>query len=125
MEKEKISFTKYEVARIIGARALQISMNAPILINVEKEKLEELNYDPIKIAELEFKSGILPISIKRPMPKKFEEEEEEEGEKVEVVKEEETIPGEAKPEKETEEEMVETEDEEAEVKEEESIEEAE
>ena len=122
MEKEKISFTKYEVARIIGARALQISMNAPILINVEKEKLEELNYDPIKIAELEFKSGILQISIKRPMPKKFEEEE---GEEIEVVKEEETIPGEAKPEKETEEEMVETEDEEAEVKEEESIEEAE
>jgi DNA-directed RNA polymerase subunit K len=122
MEKEKISYTKYEVARIIGARALQISMNAPILINVEKEKLEELNYDPIKIAELEFKSGILPISIKRPMPKKFEEEE---GEEIEVVKEEETIPGEAKPEKETEEEMVETEDEEAEVKEEESIEEAE
>ena len=122
MEVEKIIYTKYEVARIIGARALQISMNAPILLNITKEKLEEMNYDPIKIAELEFHSGILPISIKKPMPKR---EEEEDGEDVEVVKEEETIPGEVKVEKATEEEMTETEDEEEEVKEEDSIEEAE
>ena len=121
MEKEVIKYTKYEVARIIGARALQISMNAPMLLNIEKEKLEEINYDPIKIAELEFRAGILPITIKRPMPKK---EEEEEGEEVEVVKEEEAIPGEDKPEKETETEMAETEEEEEEVKEEEAIEEA-
>jgi DNA-directed RNA polymerase subunit K/omega len=122
MEKEEFKFTKYEVARIVGARALQISMNAPILMNISKEKLEEMNYDPIKIAELEFSSGILPISIKRPMPKREEEENEEE---VEVVKEEEAIPGEVKPEKATEEEMAETEDEEEETKEEEAIEEAE
>jgi len=121
MEKEKIHYTKYEVARIIGARALQISMNAPLLLNIEKEKLEEMNYDPIKIAELEFRAGILPITIKRPLPKK---EEEEEGEEVEVVKEEEVIPGEDKPEKETETEMLETEEEEEEVKEEEAIEES-
>ena len=105
MEKEKIAYTKYEIARIIGARALQISMNAPMLLVIPKDKMEEMNYDPIKIAELEFKSGVLPITIKRPLPKKEEEEEEEE---VEIIREETAIPGEKKPEKETEEEMLET-----------------
>ncbi len=33
-------FTKYEIARIIGARALQIAMDAPILVKISKERLE-------------------------------------------------------------------------------------
>jgi len=79
MEKEKSEkYSKYEFARILGARALQISMNAPVLINIKKEDLEDMNYDPLKIAELEFNEGILPISIKRPLPPKEEIEEEEE-----------------------------------------------
>lgn len=75
-------FTKYEVARILGARALQLSMNAPILLVMKKEQLEELNYDPLKIAELEFSSGVLPITVKRPLPERVEyaEESEEESE---------------------------------------------
>ena len=66
-------FTKYETARILGARALQISMNAPLLIKIEKEDLEKINYDALKIAEVELNSDILPISIKRPFPLKREE----------------------------------------------------
>ena len=67
------AFTKYEKARIIGARALQIAMNAPLLIKIEQEDLEKINYDAIKIAEIELESGILPISINKPLPmKKFE-----------------------------------------------------
>ncbi|MFH1711240.1 MAG: DNA-directed RNA polymerase subunit K [Nanoarchaeota archaeon] len=65
-------FTKYEVARILGARALQISMDAPLLIKIEKEELERIRYDPIKIAELEFNGEVLPITVKRPLPKKTE-----------------------------------------------------
>ena len=65
-------FTKYEVARILGARALQISMDAPLLIKISKEELENIRYDSIKIAELEFNSEVLPISVKRPLPKKIE-----------------------------------------------------
>jgi DNA-directed RNA polymerase subunit K len=67
------NFTKYERARILGARALQISMNAPLLIKIEKEDLEKINYDALKIAEVELNSDILPISIKRPFPLKKEE----------------------------------------------------
>jgi len=66
-------FTKYEKARILGARALQIAMNAPLLIKFSKEDLEKIKYDAIKIAEIELNSDILPISVKRPLPKKKEE----------------------------------------------------
>jgi len=64
-------------------------MNSPILINISKEKLEELNYDPLKIAELEFNSDILPITIKKPFPQKEEVEEEEEEE--DLIEEEEAV----------------------------------
>jgi len=67
------NFTKYESARILGARALQIAMNAPLLIKIKPEDLEKIKYDAIKIAEIELHSGILPISINKPFPKKKEE----------------------------------------------------
>ncbi|MBT3691015.1 DNA-directed RNA polymerase subunit K [Candidatus Woesearchaeota archaeon] len=63
-----MKLTKYEKARIIGARALQLSMGAPLLLKLGKSELTGLNYNPIKIAMLEFEKGILPITIKRPMP---------------------------------------------------------
>ena len=67
---ENINFTKYEKARILGARALQIAMNAPLLIKINQKDLEEIKFDTLKIAEIEFDSGILPISIKKPFPQK-------------------------------------------------------
>ncbi len=65
--------TKYEKARIIGARALQIAMGAPTLVKLDKKLLEEVNYNPVLIAKKEFETGIIPITIKRPLPKKLEE----------------------------------------------------
>lgn len=70
MTQKKESFTKYEIARIIGARALQIAMDAPLLLKIPEEKLKEVRYDALKIAELEFDEGVLPISIHRPIPRK-------------------------------------------------------
>ncbi len=60
--------TKYEQARIIGARALQISMGAPLMIELSDEELKKLGYNTIEIAKLEFKQGLIPITVKRPMP---------------------------------------------------------
>lgn len=65
-----MKFTKYEKARIIGARALQISMSAPLLLKLKEEEFEAINYNPIEIAKLEFDKGIIPITIRRPLPKK-------------------------------------------------------
>ena len=53
-------YTRFEKARIIGARALQISMGAPILIRVSKKVV-----DPVQIAMLEFEAGAIPITVIR------------------------------------------------------------
>jgi DNA-directed RNA polymerase subunit K/omega len=54
--------TKYEKARILGARALQISMGAPVLIRLEGET------DALDIAAKELLKRKLPISIRRYLP---------------------------------------------------------
>jgi len=92
LEKMQEKFTKYEVARILGARALQLAMDAPVLLKIDKEKLEEIKYDVLKIAEFEFEQEVLPITVKRPFPQKKEEKikkiNKEEAEKIEKKKEE-------------------------------------
>ncbi len=55
--------TRYEKARIIGARALQLSLGAPPLIDISK-----LPKDNIIIAIEELKKGVLPITIIRVKP---------------------------------------------------------
>jgi hypothetical protein len=45
-------------------------MDAPLLMKVSEDKLKEMKYDSIKIAELEFRENVLPIAISRPTPKK-------------------------------------------------------
>ena len=62
-------YTKYEKARMIGSRALQLAMGAPFLLKLSEKELEALRYNPIEIAELEFKEGILPITVRRPKAK--------------------------------------------------------
>jgi DNA-directed RNA polymerase subunit K/omega len=69
------NFTKYEKARILGSRALQISMGAPYLVKISKKKLEEVRYNPLSIARLEFDAGVIPITVVRPLPKIEREEE--------------------------------------------------
>lgn len=58
-------YNKYEKARMIGARALQISMGAPFLVKLEEEDLKKLRYNPVEIAKLEFEKGVIPIAVKK------------------------------------------------------------
>jgi DNA-directed RNA polymerase subunit K len=74
MKQKLEEYTRYEIARILGARSLQLAMDAPILLKLTKEEIDELNYDVLRIAEKEFESGVLPITVKRPFPKKSEKE---------------------------------------------------
>src|SRR3989344_9702904 len=74
IQKFQDRFTKYEVARILGARSLQLAMDAPVLLKMSKEEEDDLNYDTLKIAERELESDILPITVKRPLPKKSEKD---------------------------------------------------
>lgn len=59
-------YTKYEKARLIGSRALQISMGAPFLVKLSEDELKAIGYNPIEIAKLELEKDILPIGIKKP-----------------------------------------------------------
>ncbi|KAH7491777.1 hypothetical protein PRIC1_002813 [Phytophthora ramorum] len=54
--------TKYERARVLGTRALQISMNAPVMVDIEGET------DPLKIAMKELRERKIPIIIRRYLP---------------------------------------------------------
>lgn len=63
-------YTKYERARMIGSRALQISMGAPFMVKLTDKNLAELKYNPIAVAKIEFEKGVLPITVKRPLPQK-------------------------------------------------------
>lgn len=67
--------TKFEKSRIIGSRALQLSMGAPFLVELSEEKLESINYNPVEIAKIEYKEGVIPMQIKRrkPMPEEVED----------------------------------------------------
>ena len=54
--------TKYERARLLGTRALQISMNAPPLVELDGET------DPLKIAAKELRERKLPLIVRRYLP---------------------------------------------------------
>ncbi|MBI4150396.1 DNA-directed RNA polymerase subunit K [Candidatus Woesearchaeota archaeon] len=49
MEKGE-KYTKYEKARMLGARAMQIAMGAPSLIKFSEEELKQMRYSPLDIA---------------------------------------------------------------------------
>ena len=53
-----MDYTRYEIARIISARALQIAQGAPILVNLPKKTT-----DPFEIARMEWNDGVIPIDI--------------------------------------------------------------
>ena len=55
--------TRFEKARIIGARSLQLGMGAPSFV-----PMDETTKDPITQAMAELASGALPISIRRSLP---------------------------------------------------------
>ncbi|HJJ32535.1 MAG TPA: DNA-directed RNA polymerase subunit K [Methanocorpusculum sp.] len=60
------SYTRYERARIVGARALQISMGAPVLVKTAK-------IDPLEIALVEFEEERVPITVRRHIGNKVED----------------------------------------------------
>ncbi|USZ68657.1 DNA-directed RNA polymerase subunit K [Halorussus salilacus] len=51
-------YSRYEKARIIGARALQVSYGAPVLVETDET-------EPILIAAEEYDAGVLPFTVRR------------------------------------------------------------
>lgn len=81
MAEEITNYTKYEKARMLGSRALQIAMGAPFLIKLSEDDLKKIGYNPVEIAKIEFREGVLPITVRRPLPgEKLKQEQAEEKE---------------------------------------------
>ncbi len=55
--------TRFEKARIVGARSLQLAMGAPSFVPLESER-----WRPIEVAARELDEDALPISIRRSLP---------------------------------------------------------
>ncbi|EME89437.1 uncharacterized protein MYCFIDRAFT_27771, partial [Pseudocercospora fijiensis CIRAD86] len=60
--------TKYERARVLGTRALQISLGAPVLVDVESET------DPLQIALKELREKKIPLVVRRYLPDGYYED---------------------------------------------------
>ena len=58
MSRPRQRFNRYEKARILGARALQVSYGAPVLIETDRS-------EPILIAAEEYDAGVLPFTVHR------------------------------------------------------------
>lgn len=54
-------FTRFEVARLLGARTLQVALGAPVLVKTDVK-------EPNQISKAEFKEKLLPITVKRKLP---------------------------------------------------------
>jgi len=61
MEWPEDKLTRFEVARIISARALQIALGAPVLVKSDKT-------DAIELAKEEFRKKVVPVTIRRTLP---------------------------------------------------------
>jgi DNA-directed RNA polymerase subunit K len=67
---DQAKLTKFEKARILGARATQISMGAPFMIKLDKSELEAISYNPLEIAKKEFDAGVLNLEVLRSSSRK-------------------------------------------------------
>jgi len=57
---EKFELTKYERARLIGARALQLAMGAPPVVNMPKRA-----FSAVELAKYEFEKKAIPLKVVR------------------------------------------------------------
>jgi DNA-directed RNA polymerase subunit K len=55
-----LDYTRFEKARIVGARALQVSMGAPPLIEIPADVR-----NPVRVAMLEYEANAIPLTVKR------------------------------------------------------------
>jgi DNA-directed RNA polymerase subunit K len=57
-QKVESMLTRFEKARILGARTLQLSLGAPPLV-------QSTEVDPLRIAQREMEKGVIPLTVKR------------------------------------------------------------
>ncbi len=58
MAKRHVELTKYEIARLIGARALQLAMGAPPLVEIKPNVISA-----VEVAKTEFDKNVIPLQV--------------------------------------------------------------
>lgn len=54
--------SRFEIARLIGARSLQVALGAPVLLK------SIVGMSSLDIAKEEFRQSLIPMTVKRKMP---------------------------------------------------------
>ena len=62
-KKEDLQLNKYEKARLIGARALQLALGAPPLVEVSKIARRDTYISPIELAVAELDANVIPLQV--------------------------------------------------------------
>ena len=62
-KKEDLQLNKYEKARLIGARALQLALGAPPLVDVLKVAKRDTYISPIELAVAELNANVIPLQV--------------------------------------------------------------
>jgi len=62
--------TRFEFARILGARALQLSLGAPVLVKLPKNVDKR---DTLQVAKYEIEKKVVPLVVVRTFPDKTNE----------------------------------------------------
>ncbi|MGM5480355.1 MAG: DNA-directed RNA polymerase subunit K [Nanobdellota archaeon] len=65
---DQTKYTRFEKARMIGSRALQLSQGAETKLSLTKKDYEKIKYNPVEIAKMEFEQGVIPLTVKRDQP---------------------------------------------------------
>jgi len=61
--KTREEMSKFDRTRLIAARAHQIADGSPIKIELTQEELEKINFNPIKIAMIEFEKDLIDLKV--------------------------------------------------------------
>ena len=65
MVKQELTVTKYEEARLVGSRALQLAMGAPPLVDFEKlrKQVGGKYLSPVDLAKVEYNQKLIPMHV--------------------------------------------------------------
>lgn len=61
--KTREEMSKFDKTRLIASRAHQIADGSPIKVELTQEELEKINYNPIKIAMMEFEKDLIDLKV--------------------------------------------------------------
>ena len=60
LDEFDMQYNRFEKARVVGARALQLTLGAPVLVKAPQGLI-----DPVKLAMMEYDQDMIPITVRK------------------------------------------------------------